>query len=142
MKKLLTIPALILFALVSLNMTPVYASDSGQELLLQKSFPTFSGERLKVNAYAGNVKINCWSKNEIEIKIYGSSDAVKYLDFDVTSDELGIKISASKKAEIENVKSLGLRYVICVPHDYCVKVFGGKNVTIDKEYGPIELSRK
>ena len=141
MKKLLIIPALILFAL-TLNMTPVYGSDTGQQLILQKSFPTFSGERLKVNAYAGNVKINCWGSNEIQIKIYGTSDAVKYLDFDVTSDELGINISATKKAEIENIRDLGLRYEICVPHDYCVKVLGGKNVTIDKEYGLAEISNR
>jgi hypothetical protein len=142
MKKLLIIPALILFALFFVHAAPVYAADSGQQLLLQKSFPTQSGDRLKVNAYAGNVKINCWGSNEIMIKIYGTSDAVKYLDFDVTSDELGINISATKKAEFENITDLGLRYEICVPRNYCVKVSGGKNVTVDKKYGPVEISNR
>jgi hypothetical protein len=73
------------------------------------------------------------------IKIYGSSEAVKYLEFDVSSDELGITIAASKKAEIENVQNLNLRYEICVPHDYCVKVTGGENVTIDDRSGPISV---
>jgi hypothetical protein len=141
MHKIPLFSALVLLILMTLPVPRVWAADSGQKLLLEKSFPTASGERLKVNAYAGNIKINCWQKNEIVIKIYGSSDAVKYLDFDVSSDELGINISATKKAGIENVKNLGLRYEISVPHSYCVKVTGGKNVTIDKESAPVEVSR-
>jgi hypothetical protein len=142
MKKIRIPIALILFALFFVHAAPVHAADSGQTLLLQKTFPTLSGDRLKVNAYAGNVKVNCWGRNEIVIKIYGSSDAVKYLDFDISSDELGINISATKKAEIENVTDLGLRYEICVPRDYCVKVTGGEKVTVDKANVPVEISRR
>jgi hypothetical protein len=133
--------ALFLFTFMTLWTSSVFSAEPGT-LILQKTFPTNSGDRLKVNAYAGNVKINCWGKNEIEIKIYGSSEAVKYLDFNVSSDEFGIIIAASKKTGIENAKSLGLRYEISVPHSYCVKVTGGKNVTIDKDSAPVEVSNK
>ena len=140
MKKMQIFLALIVFTLMSFQVKPVFGADNTQVLLLEKSFPTASGDRLKVNAYAGNVKVNCWHKNEIVIRIYGSSDASKYLDFDVTSDELGINIAASKKEGIENVKNLSLSYEICVPHDYCVRVSGSKKVTIDKESLPVEIS--
>ena len=134
--------ALLMFLLFASFMQPVRAADKDQMLLLQKSFPTESGERLKVNAYSGDVKIDCWHNNEIVIKIYGSSDAVKYLNFDVSSDEMGINIAAVKKAGIDKVKNFNLRYEICVPHDYCVKVTGGKgNVNVENPRVPVEISK-
>jgi hypothetical protein len=140
MQKFRIFTALLVLTILTLPMPRVLAAGNGQELLLQRTFPTESGERLKVNAYAGNVKINSWNKNEIEVKIYGSSEAGKYLDFDVCCDELGINIAALKKAEIENVKSLGLRYEISVPRDYDVRISGGENVTVEDKSGKVEMS--
>ena len=138
--------ALIIFTLITLQIRPVWGADNGgadngQKLLLEKSFPTESGERLKFNGYAGNVKICCWHKNEVKIKIYGSSEAGKYLNFVVSSDELGIRIAALKKAGIENAMNLSLRYEISVPSDYYVKVSTGGNVIIEDQNGPVEISK-
>jgi hypothetical protein len=132
--------ALIVFTLIALQIRPVWGADSDQKLLLKKSFPTESRDRLKVNGYAGNVKVNYWHKNEVEIKIYGSIEAVKYLNFIVHSDELGINIAASKKAGIEKVKNLSVRYEITLPRDYDVKVSSGKNVKVQNHSGPVKIS--
>jgi hypothetical protein len=132
--------ALIVFTLIAFQIRPVWGADSDQKLLLKKSFPTESRDRLKVNGYAGNVKIYYWNKNEVEVKIYGSSEAVEYFDFDVNSDELGIKINASKKDEIEKVKNFSLQYEISVPRNYNVKVSTGGNSTIQDGNGPVEIS--
>jgi len=142
MKKIRISLALILLTLIVFPMQGLCGTDKDQMLLLEKTFPTESGERLKVNAYAGDVIINPWCKNAVKIKIYGSSEALKYLDFNVSSDELGINIEALQKAGIETVKNLNLRYEICVPRDYGVKVnSSGKNVTIDNPNGPVEISK-
>ncbi len=132
--------ALVILALLILQVSPVKA-DNGQKLLLKKSFSTESGERLKVNGCAGDLKVDSWLKNEVEVKIYGNPEALKYLDFNVNSDELGINICALKKAGIEKVKNLNLRYEITVPRDYNVKVStSGKNVNIEDQTGAVQIS--
>ena len=135
--------ALIVFTLIAFQIRPVWGADkdSEQKLLLKKSFPTESRDRLKVNGYAGNVKINYWNKNEVEIKIYGNVEAVKYLDFIVHSDELGINIAASKKAGVDKVRNLSVKYEITLPRDYDVKVSSGKNVKVQTHSGPVEISK-
>lgn len=140
MQKLRILSALIVAALIVFQM-PARGADKNQKLLFEKSFPTELGERLKLNSIAGDVKINSWCKNEVKIRIYGSFEAGKYLDFRVSSDALGIKINALKKAGIENVKNLNLRYEICVPHNYGVKVSSrGKKVNVENPNGPVKLS--
>ncbi len=130
-----------MFVLLNALTPQVWGIDNTQRLLFEKSFPTELGERLKVISIAGDVKINCWCKNEVRIKIYGSFEAVKYLNFVVSSDELGIKINALKKAGIENAKNLNLRYEICVPHNYGVKVSSrGKKVNIENPNGQVKLN--
>ncbi len=93
-----------------------------------------------VNSYTGNVKVDCWSRNVIGIKIYGSPDAEKYLNFNVSSDDNGITVDAFRKAAIDNINSLGLRYEISVPSDYSVRVDGGDKVTVDKHSLPVDVT--
>ena len=111
-----------MFTLMTFQIRPVWGADNSQKLLLVKSFSIEPGEILKVNGCAGNVEVGYWFRSEIEVKIYGISDAGKCLDFDVRSDELGIRICVTKKAGIEKAKNFNLRYEINVPRDYIVKV--------------------
>jgi hypothetical protein len=140
MKKIRITQILLLIALSALWTPSVFSSEPGT-LLLQKSFPVQSDRMLKVNSYTGNVKVDCWEKNVIEIRIYGSPEAGKYLDFNVSSDGNGVKIAALKKTEVDNINDLGLRYEINVPSDYTVKVDGGKKVTIDKHSLPVDIEK-
>jgi hypothetical protein len=133
--------ALIIFSVMTLQVPQVRGADSGnadngttdnvnadngQTLLFEKSFPTESGERLKFNGYSGNVKINGWCRNMVKIRIFGSPEAVKYLNFKISSDEMGINIGVKTKNGYVNVKNLILRYEISVPRNYDVKVTDGK----------------
>jgi len=136
MPRMQIILALIIFSVISLQVPQVKGADSGnadqvnadngQTLLFEKSFPTESGERLKFNGYSGNVKINGWCRNMVKIRIFGSPEAVKYLNFKISSDEMGINIGVKTKNGYVNVKNLILRYEISVPRNYDVKVTDGK----------------
>jgi hypothetical protein len=123
MQKIRITLALILFTLVTLCSSHVYSSEPEPgTLLLKQSFPTESGKLLKLNSFAGNVKVNSWYKNELLIKIYGSREAMKCINFEVKVDKSGIYISACKKGAVGNAKALDLRYEIIVPRNYLVRV--------------------
>ena len=139
MKKIPITLALILFALSTLCSSIYSAEPQPGTLLLNKSFTTESGRQLKLNSFAGNVKINSWYKNELQIKIYGSHEAVKCIDFDIRADESGIYISACRKGAVGNVQVLGLKYEIMVPRNYLVKV-NDENVIKDGRTIPVGLS--
>ncbi len=129
--------ALSMFLLVTLFTPNLFASGDGSNLLLEKSFQTGSNAVLKLNVYTGNVKINTWNKNAVEIKIYGTNDAENCLDFDVIIGKFNINIKASKKEGVDLAKDLGLRYEITVPRDYGVSVKDSKgNVTVDSKITP------
>jgi len=133
--------ALILFTLVTLCSSHVYSAEPDPgTLILQKSFTTESGKQLKLNSFAGNVKINSWYKNELQIKIYGSREAVKCINFNVRVDKSGIYISACKKGAVGNSQVLGLRYEISVPRNYLVKVNDGKNVAVNNGMLPVNVT--
>ena len=130
--------ALVIFSLMTIQVHPIQGADKGQTLLLERSFSTSSGEKLLVNGCSGNVNVSIWLKNEIEVRIYGSTEARNCLDFVVNSDESGIKICASKKAGVEKAKNLNLRYEIYVPRDYIVKVLkDGKKIDMENKKSPI-----
>lgn len=147
MHKIRILSALLLCVLMFIMIPRVWGADKDgtdkdQTLLLQKSFTTESGDRLKVSGLAGNVKINSWNKNEVEIRIYGSSEAVKYLNFNVCCDNFGINIGSIKKAGIDKANNLNLRYVINVPRDYNVKVTTGKgNLIIEDKEVPVSTQK-
>jgi hypothetical protein len=124
---------------MTFQIRPVWGADNSQKLLLAKSFSTESGDELKVNGCAGNVKVGYWFRSEIEVKVYGSSDAGKYLDFDVISDELGIRICVLKKTGMEKVKNFSLRYEINVPRDYIVKVSRVRGNVSEDQGGSVEI---
>jgi DUF4097 and DUF4098 domain-containing protein YvlB len=111
------------------------------KLLLEKSLPTQSGQKLTVDAFAGNVKITSWGKNEVAVKIYGNSKAEDNLRFEVTPDASGIKVDASKKTSDKHLNNISLKLEISAPFDYSVKVStGGGNVTLTDQNGSVEIS--
>ena len=133
--------ALVIFSLMTIQVHPIQGADKSQKLLLERTFSTSSGEKLLVNGCGGNVKVNIWLNNEIEVRIYGSIEARNCLDFEVSSDESGINICASKKVGIEKAMNLNLRYEISVPRDYIVRVLkGSRNTDMENENSPVEIS--
>ncbi len=116
-------------------------ADDDPKLLLEKSLPTQTGQKLRVDAFAGNVKIASWSKNEVEVKIYGNSQTENSLEFEVSSDASGVKVNASKKTDVKSLKNISLKIEISAPLEYSVKVTtGGGNVTLTDQNGTIEIS--
>ncbi len=111
------------------------------KLLLEKSLPTQTGQKLDVNAFAGNIKITSWSSNEVSVKIYGNENAEENLQFEVTSESSGIKVDASQKTEKKHLNNINLKMEISAPLDYSVKVStGGGNVTLTDQNGAVEIS--
>jgi DUF4097 and DUF4098 domain-containing protein YvlB len=120
---------------------PRAGGDNDLKVLLEKSLPTQTGEKLRVDAYAGTVKITSWSKNEVYVKISGNSDAEDNLDFDVSPDASGVKVNAQKKSGVHGIHNLSLKFEISIPLDYNVKVTtGGGNVTLTDLNGTVEIS--
>lgn len=141
MSKIRIFPALLIFTLLTLQIHTALGADKGQKLLLKKSFSTEQGDGLKVNGCAGNVKITPWFKNEIEVKIYGRSEAGKFLDFKVSNDEQGINICVLKKMGIEKVNNHCLRYEVKVPRDYFVRVLKcAGNIVVNDRNGSMKIS--
>ena len=139
MKNIRIIKVIVLIAFTVLWI-PKLLSGEPHTLLLRKTFPMNSDQILKVNSYTGNVKIDSWERNVIEVRIYGSPEAQRDLGFNVNSDGTGINIAALKKTAVDNIGKLGLRYEINVPSDYSVRVDGSKKVTIDRHSLPVDLT--
>jgi DUF4097 and DUF4098 domain-containing protein YvlB len=115
--------------------------DDGLKLLLEKSLPTQTGQKLNVDAFAGNVKITSWGKNEVAVKIYGDTNAEENLQFEVTSESSGIKVDATQKTDKKHLNNINLKMEIMAPFDYSVKVStGGGNVTLTDQNGAVEIS--
>jgi DUF4097 and DUF4098 domain-containing protein YvlB len=122
---------------------PRAGGDDDLKVLMEKSLPTETGQKLRVDAYAGTVKITSWSKNEVYVKISGNSEAEENLDFEVNPDASGIKVNASKKTGAHGIHNLSLKFEISVPLDYSVKVStGGGNVTLTDLNGTVDISTK
>jgi DUF4097 and DUF4098 domain-containing protein YvlB len=139
MKLILTIMAFSAMAFQA----PRAGGDNELKVLLEKSLPTQTGQKLRVDAYAGTVKITSWSKNEIYVKISGNSEAEDNLDFEVSPDESGVKVDALKKSAVQGIHNLTLKFEISVPLDYNVKVTtGGGNVTLTDLNGTVDISTK
>lgn len=129
-----------MFSLMTFQVQPVQGADKTKNLLLEKSFSTGTGERLVIKGCGGNVVVNSWLNNEIGVRIFGSTESMNCLEFEVSVDESGINICATKKAGVEKAKNLNLRYEITVPRDYIVRVLkGGNNSDKESQNSPVEV---
>lgn len=136
---ILTMAAFLFFSFHA----PRAGGDNDLKLLLEKSVPTETGQKLRVDAVAGSVKITSWEKNEVYVKIYGNDEAEENLDFEISPDASGVKVDALKKSGVNGLHNLNLRFEISVPRNYNVKVStGGGSVNLTDQHGNVDVSTK
>jgi DUF4097 and DUF4098 domain-containing protein YvlB len=136
---ILTMTAFLFFAFQS----PCAGGDNDLKLLQEKSVPTEAGQKLRVDAVGGNVKVTSWDKNEVYVKIYGNDEAEQNVDFEISPDASGVKVEALKKSGVDKLDRLSLKFEISVPRNYKVNVStGGGNVTLTDQDGDVTVSTK
>jgi DUF4097 and DUF4098 domain-containing protein YvlB len=136
---ILTMTAFLFFSF----QTPRAGGDNDLKLLLEKSVPAETGQKLRVDVVAGNVKVTSWDKNEVYVKVYGNDEAEENLDFEISPDASGVKVEALKKSGVHNLHELSLKFEINVPRNYRVSVSsGGGNVTMTDQDGDVDVSTK
>ena len=137
---ILTMAAFLFF---SFQTAPRAGGDNDLKLLLEKSVPTETGQKLRVDVVAGNVKVTSWEKNEVYVKVYGNDEAEENVDFEISPDASGVKVEALKKSGVHNLHSISLKFEIKVPLNYRVSVSsGGGNVTMTDQNGDVDVSTK
>ncbi len=72
--------------------------DVNEKLLLEKNFPSQSGEKLAVEVVAADVVVTTWNRNEVSVKIYGDEDALEKVDITAEKSGEGVFIEIEKKS--------------------------------------------
>ncbi len=101
--------------------------DVNEKLLLEKNFPSQSGEKLAVEVVAADVVVTTWNRNEVSVKIYGDEDALEKVDITAEKSGEGVFIEIEKKSFLKSLSNLGLRVEVITPENYSagVKTSGG-----------------
>lgn len=128
---------------IMLFVKDIFAGNDGK-LITNFNVSTSPGKKLKVNAYAGGVKIETWSKNEVEVKVYGDGNAEQYFNYTSDSDGEGVIIKSALKPEYSDKKNISLNnleFRISAPQNYSVEVVtGGGNISVANLTGNVLLT--
>jgi hypothetical protein len=119
-----------------------FATDEGK-LIANFNVTTSPGKKLKVNAYAGGVMIETWSKNDVQVNIYGNENAENYFNYSVHGDDEGVVVKSTVKEDFSNKKNFNLNteFKIMIPDNYNVDIMtGGGNISIVNLTGDLSLN--
>jgi hypothetical protein len=116
------------------------AISNDTRLLYEKTLQTGQGKELIVTLLAGNVTVNTWSNNEVNVKFYGNDEAQDKLVFTAENTETGVKVEAMNKNS-GKVKNLNLKIEVMVPQSYDTKLFtSGGNLSVNDVNGKVEAN--
>lgn len=127
---------------VMLFIKDIFANND-DKLIANLNVTTSPGKKLKMNVYAGGVKIETWSKNEVEVKVYGNDNAENYFSYSANSDDEGVVVKSELKSDFSKKRNFNLttEFKISVPANYNVEVnTGGGNITISNLTGDLGLN--
>ncbi len=94
-----------------------------KKVIHEKTFAVEKGELLEVNAQGGDVGVKAWDKNEVYIKVVGTSKAAKKVKFQFEKTDEGVYVEAEKKSSgWFNWGGLQYRILVRVPESFNVKV--------------------
>jgi DUF4097 and DUF4098 domain-containing protein YvlB len=134
---------LIVFLLLSANLLSgctreIFTVDNNLKLLHDKTYPIQPGKQLKLETSSGDVNISSWSKNEVEIKVFGNERAAEKVDFYFDTDNN--QISVSSKTNGWTSSGIRIRFEIKVPSSFnnIISTSGG-DIKIDGIAGSIKL---
>ena len=118
--KILFITALIFFA--------VKITFSQSITLIERTLESSQDKILNVQALSGDVRISTWDKNQVNVRIKGDENALKYIDYTIESKDGNIIVKTEKKSSltvlIEKVK-LSIEVTVPLKYNADVKTTGG-----------------
>lgn len=91
------------------------------KLLKEKSFNIQPGKILHVNFASGDIKVTSWDNNEVNVKIFGNSQAEKKVKFEISETEDGVVVKAKKESSFfifNFFTSINMKAVIKVPENF------------------------
>jgi DUF4097 and DUF4098 domain-containing protein YvlB len=118
-------------------------ANNDDKLIANMNVTTSPGKKLKMNVYAGGVKIETWNKNEVEVKVYGNDNAENYFSYSANSDDEGVVVKSELKSDYSHKKNFNLttEFKISVPADYNLEInTGGGNISISNLTGNVALN--
>ena len=128
----------IFISIIMLLFQTARASDTG--LLFEKTLQTEPNKELIVTLFAGNITVNTWSNNEVNVKFYGNDEAQDMLIFQAENIESGVKVEAMRKGS-KNINNLNIKAEITVPVNYDALLFtSGGNLSINGLIGKVEAN--
>ncbi len=91
------------------------------KLLKEKSFNIQPGKILHVNFVSGDIKVTSWNQNEVNVKIFGNSQAEKKVKFEISETGNGIVVKAKEENSFfifNFFNSIKMKAVIKVPDNF------------------------
>lgn len=125
---------------ISINQHP---DDPKMELIKEKNLPTQEGKNLYLSTARGDVRINSWDKNEVQVKIFGNERAKNKMTFTVEEISDGIQVEGKSTASswLSFWKSTRVRYEIVIPKKYNSKAStSGGDLYLDDLTGNVKFS--
>ena len=137
MKNHIFSPILLIIMTTLTASAPVIA---GEDLIFEKTVSTTTGQLLKVNSFAGGIKVTTSSASEVTVKVYGKEDTKDNIDVTAEGSSTGVDVNLNKKSGSRK-NNWNLRMEIVVPADYNVNLkTGGGNLSVFSIKGKAELS--
>ncbi len=127
-----------IFLLIMLIVQTATSNDT--RLLYEKTLQTEQGKEMYVTLFAGNVTVNTWSNNEVNVKFYGNDEAQDKLVFVAENTDNGVKVEAMIK-NTKKIKNLNLKIEITAPVNYNARLFtSGGNLSVNSLNGDVEAN--
>lgn len=139
---------IILLAILSLLFySNIISADTGNlGVLHEKTFKVKDGQRLELFASMGDVKIDTWDKNELYVKVIGSSKVERNFEFIFEETNYGVRIEAKKEGSNNwfNFSWFGgsqdLKFEINLPKKFVIKTkTSGGDIYVRDLSGEAEL---
>lgn len=118
-------------------------ANNDDKLIANFNVTTSPGKKLKMNVYAGGVKIETWNKDEVEVKVYGNDNAEKYFSYYASSDDEGVVVKSTVSSDFSDKRNFNLNteFKISVPKNYSVDIStGGGSISISELTGNVSLN--
>lgn len=133
----------IFYSILSIIMTSLVSNSpvlAGEEIIFEKTISTSAGLQLKVNSFAGSIKVTTSASNEVTVKIYGKDEIKDNIDVTAESISTGVNVDVNKKPGSRK-NNWNMRMEIVVPADYNVNIkTGGGNLSVFSIKGKAELN--
>src|SRR5689334_634292 len=116
------ISSFLLIMMTTLTATsPVLAEE---DLIFEKTVSTSPMQLLKVNSFAGSIKVTTSPISEVSVKVYGKEDTKDNIDVTSESSTTGVDVNLNKRSSSKK-NNWNLRMEIVVPADYNVSLKTG-----------------